>query len=285
MTRNRTRIVPAAILSCALCGCGPALEETSRTVSVDNYLGSYQYRSDLPWGAVPVCPSRSKLVVGQLSLQAGAVSFSRVEGSGTGAWSVPPLQGTGELSVLARNARIGVGGRWGATRTGWVSLGWMERGDGGTHLYGEVAAGVAKSVSGVDYVSIRTTTQSGMSAGDTSSGHVEPRIWKGFARFTVGLLPSGSGPWATLQVVPVWLVTQWPGGYRENFTLYGDTAHPVDIEGERTNRENHQSTTTLVGLGAGWTLPLGSHAMSVGARYSVHQLYQLEMLAQFTSEF
>lgn len=269
----------------ALAGCS-AGNTSTKTISVDNQLLGYHHRSDLPWGVVPICPPQDEPIVGQLSLQGGASTLAEVEANSKGTWNPSKLQGTAELNLISRNARMGIGGRVGAEPSVWLSLGIMERGDGATHLYGEAAAGVEHGHSTVDYRSVRTETESGSVKRDTTLVHIEPEQWRGFTRLTFGLIPAESGPWGLVQVIPSWKITQWSKGYQEivKTTTYEDTSMHPRVETERTGENKAQESALLVGFGAGWTQRLDAKTLTVGARYSAKQLHQLELLVQFTSE-
>ena len=267
-----------------LLGCGMGMEETTRTISVDNMLNSYRHVSDLPWGAIPVCPAKSNPITGQLSIQAGGYAYSGMSDM-DGRWSASQWQGTGDFQAVFGIVRYGVGARWGAAPSTWISLGLMGREMEDGQLFAEVAVGGARTISEAEYFSIRTVDVDGRISRDTSVQRARQRNWNPFFRLSGGWFPQASGPWGSVQWIPQWRVAEWPGGYRSVTSTTGDTAAWQDDPIDREYRENHEKFANLVSVGAGWTERLGRHALTVGLRYSARELRQLEMLTQLTAEF
>lgn len=261
--------------------------KSTRNIAVENQILSYHHRADVPWGAVPVVPSDSDIAV-QVMLQAGAFGISEVDGSSVGTWSPSTLQGTTELAITDGNFRGGLGGRLGAAPTMWASIGLLERGEAGAHFYGDFAAGFGFSRSTVDYKGLRTIEESGKTTRDTTFVHERHRRWSGFTRFSLGVLPDHSGPWATVQLIPSWTLLEWPKGYHDVVTTitttYDDSSHTSDVSHDKTEDGTSLENVLLLSVGAGWTERFGSQTVTVGARYSVKELHQLEMIAQFSTE-
>lgn len=256
-------------------GCDPTTEAISR--SVDKQLVSYQNRSDVPWGAIPVAPGDSGRVVTQIALQAGAIPWRRADVSLPGTWTGPDFQGTGEVVLVADYFRFAVGGRYGIEPSAWASVGLIGRPRTGMDVVAEGALGWTKFSQSVDLrVTDRTTTTfpdgSQKTTEDIYDQHSKPsESIQGFSRFTVGLLPARSGPWFLVQAIPSWTMAEWSGGF-------------VEDDGTVHRKEERTETVFLWGLGAGWTQRFDNKTVSFGARYSPVELRQLETVVQFSAE-
>ncbi|HNY30559.1 MAG TPA: hypothetical protein PKO15_06695 [Fibrobacteria bacterium] len=275
-----------------LSGCAGSSEvssvTTQRITTTKNRILTYHHRADIPWGMVPVVPPDSVEVGASVSLQVGTLAMAEVDDEGIGTWSPPSLQGSGELAVIGGWFRGTIGGHNGAAPSGWVSIGLMERGEARTHAFCDAAIGMAMARSTVEYRSDRLIEEGNLSWRDTTYGSERHRRWNGFARLSLGLLPEEAGPWATVQLIPSWSLAKWPNGGVEKTTTttttYMDSTRTVDLSRERSDNGSTEEKISLVNVGIGWMQRYGSQSLVVGARYSIKDLKQLQMIVQFTSE-
>lgn len=273
-------------------GCAGSSEvssvTTTQNITSKTNLLTYHHRADIPWGSVPVVPPESTPVCAQGILQAGGFAMSEVSEGNPSTWSPSTIQGTGEFAWTVGWMRGGLGGRIGATSSGWMSAGLIERGEGGTHVFGDAAVGFNVARSTVDYRTDRTIVEAGRTTRDTLFNHQRVRRWNGFTRFSVGLVPDHAGPWATVQVIPSWTLTRWSRGGTEKVTIttttYDDSSSTTDVKREPSEKEYTLENAMLLSVGLGWMQRFGSQSLTVGARYSVKELRQLEMILQISSE-
>jgi hypothetical protein len=285
-------IALAAIAVSALSGCANVNEvssvTTTKNIAVDNQILSYHHRSDLPWGAVPVVPQDSVGTSLQVALQGGAFAMSEADEQSLGSWSPSTSQGTAEATLTDGIFRGGIGGRIGSAPSMWISIGALDRGQTGAHLFGDVAMGFALGRATVDYRGLRRTEESRKMSYDTLMTSSHHRRWSHFTRISLGLIPDESGPWAMVQLIPSWTMVEWPRGYTEvvttTTTTYEDSSHTSDIRQDRRENGTSLENALLLSVGAGWTRRFGAQALTVGTRYSIKELHQLEMVLQFSSD-
>lgn len=296
---SRTTLVPnlrltgvgALVAGMLLSSCGPVTSWGTR--KVENQLVSYRHRSDVPWGAVPVVPKDTASTVIQLSLQGAGAAWNEEDQGSVATWSPSKLQGSGELSLVTHVFRLGMGASAGAEPSVWGSIGLMQRRGEKMNVFADFAAGASMRKTSAQVRTIQTWSVATETAGkynvtiDTFQTGIVDEKWRSFSRFTCGLLPTASGPWATLQLIPVWYLVEWPQGFEQTIQIrsVSDSAVVQDARSHALDGSRKQETAMLVGVGAGWMHRMGDKTLTVGGRYSANDLRRFDILAQFTSEF
>jgi len=308
-TRSVVVLVGAAV---GLSGCATAT--SASRLEVAHQVVSLDLDVDPPWGTVPVArpdsarsgwivtgllgaPLDSRSYVSLHSLNFNGSSFDeRMDGAKeTARWRTSPIQGTLQLDYATSGLfRAGGGAQLSRSPSAWIGIGIMERGRSAMLLFADGDLGFSWNSARIGLATIRTVSRRNeitgfySSSSDTSFS-TETFQTSSFLRLTLGMVPSGSGPWFMGQLMPEFTLARWPGrSSYEIDTLWNTSGlaasdpYIISIDTLRTGDVPARLRPLLGSFALGWCQRFGDRTVILGIRHDMGMLDQWQVLGQLS---